>query len=152
MFTNTCMAHSPQVLVDSSVIISALNSPTGAPAHILELGRIKTLTLVIIPYIVAEVEDVLKRKFPLLASRWKNVQQEKIFHILSNPTVDELKQAASLTTDPNDVPIIAAGFVHRVDFLVTLDRKHFLNSQKLLQNKKFKTLHASELIERYKRD
>lgn len=142
------MAKRPRVLVDSSVIISALNSAAGAPALVIQAGRgdNRVVDLVVTPYITAEVERVIRDNFPQLAEKWLKLQEERILRTVKNPTIDNVTQAAHLIDDPKDTPIVAAALLHKVDYLVTLDRKHFLENDRLAKIPAFETIHASELV------
>lgn len=56
----------PSVFLDSSVLISALISKTGASAAILEKAQEGLLEVSISDYVTGEVKDVFSRKMPQL--------------------------------------------------------------------------------------
>ncbi len=62
-----------RVVIDTSVLISGVYSPTGTPAGILELARKGVIQNVTSAFILSELEYVLKNKF-----RWDKLRIEKI--------------------------------------------------------------------------
>jgi len=114
-----------RVFLDTSVLIAGLASPTGASAAIRDLGEAEELRLVLSRQVLVEADRVLLRKFPHLIERYrlfiKNVSPE----LADDPSPDMVR-AAETVIDPDDAPILAAAKQGRVDYLVTLNTKHFL--------------------------
>lgn len=50
-----------RVVIDPGVLVSALITPTGAPARLLEQVRAGALELVVSPLLLGELEEVLRR-------------------------------------------------------------------------------------------
>ena len=114
-----------RVFLDTSVLIAGLASPTGASAAIRDLGEAEELRLVLSRQVLVEADRVLFRKFPHLIERYrlfiKNVSPE-----LADDPPAHLLQAAEAVIDSDDAPILAAAKQAHVDYLVTLNTKHFL--------------------------
>lgn len=87
-------------------------------------GKIRTL---VSGYIVDEVRRSLARKASVLLPHFENLLQAEVLTIVADPTAEEVVVAGRIISDPKDAPIIAAAMRHRVDYLVTLDRKDFLS-------------------------
>ena len=114
-----------RVFLDTSVLIAGLASPTGASAAIRDLGEAEELRLVLSRQVLVEADRVLFRKFPHLIERYrlfvKNVSPE-----LADDAPPPMIRAAKAVIDPDDAPILAAAKQAHVDYLVTLNTKHFL--------------------------
>ena len=111
---------------DSSVLISALNSPYGGAGIVLSACRAGEFSLYVSDQVLEEVERNIQEKFPLIQKRFINF-------ILSRPTVVsgtsllEIRHAHALIKT-NDAPILAAAIKVKPDFLITWDIKHFLKA------------------------
>ena len=111
-----------RVVLDTNVVVSALNFP-GNERLVLEYGRRGRFELVLSPFILAEVEGVLTRKFGWSEQR-------------SSQAVAMLRDAATIVEPIDRVEVVAGGHAdNRVlacaaeaeaDYLVTGDRRHLL--------------------------
>lgn len=140
------MPEKLRVLLDSSVIIAALNSPTGASSATLSLSRRNQIVLITTPYIISETEEVIRRKFPKLQSLFHRLKDEQLFVIAGDPTLAIIKKAAQIISDPKDAPILAAAIAHQVDYLITLDRKDFIDDKKVAQKSRLKIVTPATLV------
>ncbi len=114
-----------RVFLDTNVLIAGLASSTGASAAIRDLGEAEELRLVISRQVLVEADRVLLKKFPRLIERYrlfiKNVSPE----LAEDPSPKVIREAEAVI-DPDDAPILAAAKQEGVDYLVTLNTKHFL--------------------------
>ncbi len=115
-----------RVVLDTNVIISALMFG-GTPQKVLDLIRVFELELILSPFILEEVDEVLKKKFQWPASQRYRVQEL-------------LRQQATIVT-PTTIPkkikackadnqILACAEATDADVLVTGDKKHLLPLKK----------------------
>lgn len=114
------------VFLDSSVIISGTHSQKGASYIVLSLCKKKKITGYISPIVLKEVLRNLKKKFP----------EEKLIAFLrflaeSNFKKIELKEEREVLrfkrfTQSKDVHVVASAAKARVDYVITLDKKHLL--------------------------
>jgi putative PIN family toxin of toxin-antitoxin system len=116
-----------KVLVDSSVIISALISNRGASYYCLISAKDKGYQLVISEFILKELLDVIERKFPNLLLRLFEILILGEILVVKNPNKKELKPFKNLI-EKKDVPILASAIKEKADFLLTLD-KEFLKQE-----------------------
>jgi len=136
-----------RVFVDSSVLFSAANSPSGGSS---KLFTIDTIHLVSSRLVLTEVEWNVRKKlhgyhfdrFLFLIS---------LMDIITSKPSDKLIQKARDVIAQKDAVILAEAKQANTDFLVTLDRKHFLQeaAMKFLYPKKIVT--PKMLIERVSR-
>jgi putative PIN family toxin of toxin-antitoxin system len=114
-----------RVFLDTNVLIAGLASQTGASAAIRDLGESEELRIVLSRQVLIEADRVLLKKFPQLIERYrlfiKNVSPE----LADDPAHDAVR-AAEAVIDADDAPILAAAKHAQVDYLVTLNTKHFL--------------------------
>ncbi|MBI3312380.1 MAG: PIN domain-containing protein [Candidatus Omnitrophica bacterium] len=117
-----------RVFLDTSVLIAGLASRTGASAAIRDLGESEELRIVLSQQVLIEADRVLLKKFPQLIERYrlfiKNVSPE----LADDPPQDAVR-AAEAVIDVDDASILAAAKQARVDYLVTLNTKHFLTQK-----------------------
>jgi predicted nucleic acid-binding protein len=113
-----------RVFLDTSVLIAGLASPTGASAAIRDLGESEELRIVLSRQVLIEADRVLFKKFPHLIERYrlfiKNVSPE-----LADDPPPHAVQAAEAVIDADDAPILAAAKQEAVDYLVSLNTRHF---------------------------
>ena len=134
-----------KVFLDTSALLSGLNSPFGASGFMISLFKLKKIIIVISPEVISEAERIIKDKFPLLKISFLDflASQPRITQKLSPK---EIKSAYKIINS-EDTPILAGAIKAKVDFLVTLDKRF----QNLAKNKvKLKILSPGEFLEKYR--
>lgn len=136
------------VFVDSSVLFTAVNSPSGGSS---KLFTVKKITLVTSLLVLTEVERNVRTKlqsyhldrFFLLVSK---------IRILNQKPNDKLITRAKRVIVEKDAPILAEAKQAKTGILVTLDKKHFLQEKvaKFLSPQKILT--PKILLEKYKKE
>jgi predicted nucleic acid-binding protein len=114
-----------RVFLDTSVLISSLASSTGASAAIRDLGEAEELRLVLSRQVLVEADRVLLKKFPQLIERYRLFIKNLAPELADDPSPHAVRDALTVI-ESNDAPILAAANHARVDYLVTLNTKHFL--------------------------
>lgn len=108
------------MFVDTNVIVSAFLFPNSAPAMALRLA----LTLhdaVISDYVIDEMRDVCRRKFPDKAPEVNEFIVELVTHAELALTPEAFDDDANLR-DANDQPVLAAPIDKKADVLLSGDR------------------------------
>lgn len=115
-----------RAFLDANVLFTAARSEIGASRRIIELAQVLPgIDLLITEYALGEAERNLKKK---------SVQSLPKFHALKpnikvcpKPSAElEARVSESAPLDPRkDLPILAGAVSAGVDWLVTLDDKHF---------------------------
>jgi len=110
------------VFVDSSVLFSAVNSPTGGSA---KLFTVENLKLVASPIILTEVERNVRKK--LLEDHLKRffLLAEQLTIIDQRPNELLIRRAKKVIAE-KDAVILAEAKQSKAEVVVTLDKKHFL--------------------------
>ena len=111
-----------RVVVDTNVFVSAILSPTGLPAQILDLILSRRITLLISSSILAEYVDVLKRKE--FSFNEKTIHNLLKMIALYSEKISPAVHKISLP-DPDDIPFLACALGGKADFLITGNKKHF---------------------------
>jgi putative PIN family toxin of toxin-antitoxin system len=133
-----------KVFLDTSVLLSGLNSPLGASALILSLFKLKEHIIVIPPEVILEAEKVIETKFPLLKIPFLDFLSSGPM-ITKKLTAKEIKSAYKIINS-EDAPILAGAIKGKVDFLITLD-KNFLKLIKPFEKRiGFKILTPKEFL------
>lgn len=121
------MPKKSKIFIDSSALISGLNSPTGAAGIILSAFLAGEFLIYISDQVIEEVWRNIDSKFPLLKESFLNflLAQPKI---VKQPILKEIRKAYKLILT-EDAPILAAAMKSSPDFLITWDIKHFMKKE-----------------------
>ncbi|MBI4038832.1 PIN domain-containing protein [Candidatus Daviesbacteria bacterium] len=113
------------VFVDSSVLLSAVNSPIGGSTKLFTLTKISLITSRVI---LTETERNIRAKL-------ESYHLERFFKLVGKMTIadhlskEQLIKKAKKIIAEKDAVILAEAKEAAVDFLITLDKKHFLTDQ-----------------------
>ena len=112
----------PKVVIDTNVFISGLIF-TGKPSEVLELFIKGEIEVYISPFILKELEGILRKKF-----EWNEKQLQKI--------LDKIKKKAVIVQPETKISIIKAkkddnrilecGVDGRVQYIISRDKRHIL--------------------------
>jgi putative PIN family toxin of toxin-antitoxin system len=111
-----------RAVVDTNVWVSAVLSPTGAPAQVLEALEDRRFELIISEWLLAELDAVLAR--PRIARRYNlasDVTQTLIRRLRSSSTIVRPSGDLYLCRDPADDLVIETAVVGNADTLVSRD-------------------------------
>jgi len=114
-----------KVLFNASVVLSGINSPKGGSAVLLNLVKTKKIKGIISEIIL---DEILRHssKFNLSRKEVTGYSLKVFGEISSAPTENEVKKYFKTVIDVGDAHILASCEKEKVDFLVTLDKKHLL--------------------------
>jgi putative PIN family toxin of toxin-antitoxin system len=115
-----------KVFIDTNVLIAGVNSVTGASATLLDLCETGVLQMVISRQVLIEADRNIAAKFPQLLGRFRQFMHHLGPLMVEDPTRESMEKAATVV-DRKDAPILAAAQDANVDYLITLDKRHFLN-------------------------
>ncbi|PIP22887.1 MAG: hypothetical protein COZ91_03245 [Candidatus Nealsonbacteria bacterium CG_4_8_14_3_um_filter_39_7] len=119
-----------KIFLDSSALISGLNSPTGAAGIILSAYISGEFLIYVSDQVLEEVSRNIELKFPLLKESFLNFLLSQP-RIIDNPSIKEIGKAHELILT-EDAPILVVAMKLNPDFLITWDKKHFLKKEVLL--------------------
>lgn len=136
----------PRIFLDTSALLSGLNSPSGASGLIISLFKLGKVILIISPEVILEVERNIENKFPHLKIPFLDL----ISHHPSTTlqiTPEELAYSFQLLPT-EDAPIVAGGIKAKADYLITLDKK-FKNQAR--DKVKLIILLPGEFVQKYRK-
>jgi predicted nucleic acid-binding protein len=116
----------PRVFLDTSALLAGLGSSTGASNTILALAEAGLLALVVSEQVLVEAERNLREKLPQAVPEYERFLAACPLEEVAAPSVEEVVSARGII-HLKDASILAAAKNARVDYLVTLNRKHFLD-------------------------
>ena len=121
------MKPAPRLFLDASVLIAAAASKKGGSALILELGLSRKIKIVSSRIVLLEAERNIKKKLgqASLVRFYEEIASLDI-ELVDPPTIKEIENQRE-TIDPKDAHVLAAALKTPIDFLLTLDRKHFFS-------------------------
>ena len=123
----------PHIFLDSSALIAGVISDAGAAHALLELAEEEHIEITISEFVVLESERSIAIKSPQNIPHLRDIIIKSLLNIIRDPSPKEIRDNFYLISDPNDVPILLSAMKAKVDFLVTHNRKHFLNDPKVAE-------------------
>jgi len=134
-----------RVFIDSSVLIAASYSPTGASHEIIRQAIRGIISLVVSKLVLEETRRNLAIKAPETLPAFQQFLDIVSFEIV-RPTMRQVLQAAQYTA-LKDAPIVAAAKRARVDYLISLDRRHLVGVPEIAQRSGLKIMLPQQLLE-----
>ena len=116
----------PRVFLDTSALLAGLVSSTGASNLILALAEAGLLTLVVSEQVLVEAERNLEEKLPKAIPEYRRFLTTCPLEKVPDPSPVDVAGTGGII-HPKDASILVAARNAQVDYLVTLNRKHFLN-------------------------
>jgi predicted nucleic acid-binding protein len=114
-----------KIFLDSSALIAGIVSDQGGARALLMLGEAEILTLIVSEQVLAEVERNIARKAPKALPLVRKLILLANIQIMRDPPPDEVQRCLSWIAHHADAPILAAAVAAHVDYLVTLNTRHF---------------------------
>jgi len=113
------------VFLDSSVIISALASPSGGSRKIFEAAYAKKIKIITSSYVIHEVSQNIS-KIGLDLQDLEKLLSKRTIVLVRDPSPDLIYKLRKIIKDPQDAPVIAGAVISGAEFLISLDKKHIL--------------------------
>jgi predicted nucleic acid-binding protein len=117
----------PDLFLDSSALFAGIISATGASRALLILSEAERIGITVSEQVVTETERALARKVPQALPDYREALRSTGLRIVRNPAPDEVAAQRDIIAHLADVPIVVAAMQAQVDFLVTFNRRHFID-------------------------
>jgi len=117
--------------LDTSALFAGIWSAEGGSRMILKLGEARAVRLLVSPQVLDEIESALRRKAPNMLGLLTLLLDRSGVEVVPSPISETVRDSQALTGHPGDAQVLAAAWAAGADYLVTLDRKHFLKNQTL---------------------
>lgn len=105
-----------RVMLDTNVLITVLLSSKRMNELLTDICE--KHTLVLSPYILDELKEVVIKKFPKRSKKLENILSEVSYELVENMTPKKQFKIR----DPKDIPVITGAINGRVDVLITGDK------------------------------
>lgn len=115
------------LFLDSSALIAGIVSTTGAARALLLLAESGQISVTISEQVLAETERAIARKVPLALSELRQAILATQSRIVRDPSPAEVSVNRNLSSHQADISIVLATMRANADYLVTLNRKHFID-------------------------
>lgn len=117
-----------KVFLDTSCWFAALHSPSGGSAKLINLAfKYSKISIYLTLDVVQEVTEKINEKMsPSATKQFLTIIQNKNFTITDFVTKEEIELWRRLTSDEDDLHILAGAYITKSDYLVSLDKKHLL--------------------------
>jgi predicted nucleic acid-binding protein len=118
---------SPELFFDSSALFAGIVSASGASRALLLLAEAGQVAITVSEQVVAETERAVARKIPRALPGFREAIRATGLRIVRDPSPQEIEGHADIIAHQADVPIIVAAMRVKTDYLVTLNRRHFIS-------------------------
>ncbi len=119
----------PKVFLDTSVVFAAVLSPTGGARKLFLLAEAGVLRLVVGPTVLAECDEVVRRKAPHSLPILAQLLAAANVETSASPTRSQIKTAESLVRYAPDARVLAEAIRAEPEWFVTHDKEHFLKAR-----------------------
>jgi len=114
------------IFFDSSALIAGIVSTQGAARAILLLAEDEKVQIIVSEQVITEVERNIARKVPKALPYARALILAGNIRIVRDPQLEEVLLHQDWISHAADMSILIAAASSRVDFLATLNIKHFL--------------------------
>ncbi|MFA4814730.1 MAG: putative toxin-antitoxin system toxin component, PIN family [Candidatus Gracilibacteria bacterium] len=135
-----------RIFLDSSVIIAALHSKTGASSQILALSQEEILEVFISNQVEEEVMDVLERKYAYLKPIFRSLLKTSKLKQVKTSDKAMPKGASAWIKDPKDIKILIGAKAARAHYLITLDLRDFIKDKTVAEKTGLAILTPGEFL------
>jgi len=116
----------PQLFFDASALIAGVISTVGAARALLLMSEAGVVAITVSEQVIAETERTLARKAPAALSFYRETLRASRIRIVKDPPAAEVAAARDMIAHESDVPILVAAMIIETGYLVTLNRRHFI--------------------------
>ena len=117
----------PDLFFDSSALFAGIVSASGAGRALLILAEAGQVALTVSEQVLIETERAVARKLPRALPDFREALRATDLRIVRDPAPADIDAHADIIAHRADVPIVVAAMQVKTDYLVTLNRRHFLD-------------------------
>ena len=121
------------LFLDSSALVAGIISAHGAARALLLLAELGEIAIVVSEQVIAETERAVARKVPQALPDLRQAIRQTGLRIVHDPSPNRVAAGQHYIAHPADVPVLLAAMQSKADYLVTLNRKHFLDDPQVAQ-------------------
>lgn len=139
-----------KIFLDSSVLIAAFLSPEGGSAQILEFCEAGLLQGNISLDVLREIKEVVKRKLPEIHPQIQKIIRSSSLKVIGKIRPSLLKKSRGWIADPGDAKILAAAKQGGIQYLITLDLRHFIKDPRVAEKSGLKILTPGDFLKMFR--
>jgi predicted nucleic acid-binding protein len=113
--------------MDSSALFAGISSASGASRALLILAEGGVIAITVSEQVLTETERALARKAPRALAPYREALRGTGLRIVRDPSPETVNRHEDIIAHQADVPIVVAAMQAQVDYLVTLNRRHFVD-------------------------
>jgi predicted nucleic acid-binding protein len=121
----------PDLFLDSSALFAGVVSAAGASRALLLLAEGELILITVSEQVVTETEQAVARKVPRALLTYREALRSTGLRIVHDPSPQEVEAHRDIISHAPDVPIVVAAMQAGVDYLVTLNRRHFMDDPRV---------------------
>jgi predicted nucleic acid-binding protein len=138
--------------LDANVFFAAARSPKGGSSFVLALGKSGAINIITTEYVLIEAERNI-RESPNQMYLVRHYQNLSETHVMVQP-LPKLSASSSALLEQyipkKDMPVLVGAIESKANVFITLDRKHFLENEKLLVLRlPFKIMNPQRFLQKY---
>jgi predicted nucleic acid-binding protein len=115
------------LFLDSSALFAGVASSSGASRALLLLAEADQITITVSEQVITETERALARKLPRALGYYREALRSTGLRIVHDPSPEDVRAHQDVIAHAADVPIVVAAMKASVDYLVTFNRRHFVD-------------------------
>jgi predicted nucleic acid-binding protein len=117
----------PDLFFDSSALFVGIVSASGASRALLILAEHEQVVVTVSVQVIAETERAIARKIARAVPAYREAVRHTGLRIVRDPSPEDVQAHQHLIRHEPDVAIVLAAMQAKVDYLVTLNRRHFVD-------------------------
>jgi len=117
----------PDLFLDSSALFAGIASSGGAARVLLLMAEAGSITITVSEQVVAETERAIAGKAPEALAYYREALRNTRLRIVRDPSPEEVDDYREIIAHQADVPIVVAAMQAEVDYLITFNRRHFVD-------------------------
>ena len=129
---------SPELFFDCSALFAGIVSASGASRALLLLAEAGQVAITVSEQVVVETERAVARKIPRALPEFREAIRTTGLRIVRDPSPDEIEGYTDIIAHQADVPIVVAAMHNKTDYLVTLNRRHFIDDPAVADRSKLR--------------
>ena len=116
-----------RLFLDTSALFAGIWSAEGGARMLLKLGEAEAVHLLVSSQVLQEIEDVIRRKAPQYLPTLAVLLDRAQVNVVPSAPDEVFERCQSFVPHKGDARVISDAWHNGADYLVTLDRAHFLD-------------------------
>lgn len=139
----------PKLFVDANVFFSAIKSSRGGSAEVFKLAEYKIIKIAVSSLVLFEARRNIAKKLPSTKIfDFFNLINDIGFEITNVDKKKSISKYGQIIAS-KDASVLAAAIESKSDFLITLDRKHFMSPKIKKVKLPIKILIPGDFLQKY---